>query len=59
MDNRLAWMRQMLDWQKEVSDAREFVENVKGDLFGDLFHSGFCSDAAFFDILSKSFLAAH
>ena len=36
MDNRLAWMRQMLDWQKEVSDAREFVENVKGDLFGDL-----------------------
>lgn len=34
-DNRLAWMRQMLDWQKEVSDAKEFVENVKGDLFGD------------------------
>lgn len=34
-DNRLAWMRQMLDWQKEVSDAKEFVENVKGDLFGE------------------------
>ncbi len=35
MDNRLAWMRQMLEWQKEISDAREFVENVKGDLFGE------------------------
>ncbi len=28
--------RARLVWQKEVSDAREFVENVKGDLFGDL-----------------------
>ncbi len=34
-DNRLAWLRQMLDWQKEVSDAKEFVENVKGDFFGE------------------------
>lgn len=34
-DNRLAWMRQMLDWQKEVGDAKEFVENVKGDLLGE------------------------
>ena len=34
-DQRLNWMRQMLDWQKEVSDAKEFVENVKGDFFGD------------------------
>ena len=35
VDNRLAWMRQMLDWQQEASDAKEFVENVKGDLFGE------------------------
>jgi GTP pyrophosphokinase len=35
VDKRLNWMRQMLDWQKEVSDASEFVENVKGDLFGE------------------------
>ena len=35
VDNRLNWLRQMLDWQKEVSDAKEFVESVKGDFFGD------------------------
>ena len=35
VDKRLNWMRQMIDWQKEVSDAKEFVEGVKGDLFGD------------------------
>lgn len=35
VDQRLNWMRQMLDWQKEVSDAKEFVESVKGDFFGD------------------------
>lgn len=34
-DNRLKWMRQMLDWQKEVSDAKEFVDNVKDDFFAD------------------------
>lgn len=34
-DQRLNWMRQMLDWQKDVSDAKEFVESVKGDFFGD------------------------
>ena len=28
-------MRQLIDWQREVSDATEFVENVKLDLFQD------------------------
>lgn len=35
LDNKLAWLRQMLDWQKEMRDARDFVENLKIDLFAD------------------------
>jgi guanosine-3',5'-bis(diphosphate) 3'-pyrophosphohydrolase len=34
-DAKLAWVRQLIDWQSEVSDATEFVEGVKLDLFQD------------------------
>ncbi|MFO1540526.1 MAG: RelA/SpoT family protein [Chloroflexota bacterium] len=34
-DAKLAWLRQLMDWQLEVSDATEFVEGVKLDLFQD------------------------
>ena len=34
-DKKVEWLRQMLDWQKEVGDAQEFMETVKGDLFND------------------------
>jgi (p)ppGpp synthetase, RelA/SpoT family len=34
-DNKLTWLRQMLDWQKDSRDANEFVESVKVDLFSD------------------------
>lgn len=34
-DNKLNWLRQMLDWQKEVRDADEFMESVKNDLFDE------------------------
>lgn len=34
-DNKLTWLRQMLDWQKDSRDANEFVETVKVDLFSD------------------------
>lgn len=34
-DQKLAWLRQVMDWQRDVSDAREFVEGVKLDLFQD------------------------
>ena len=34
-DAKLAWVRQLLDWQREVSDAREFVEGIKLDIFQD------------------------
>lgn len=35
MDNRLSWLRQMLEWQKDTRDANEFIETVKVDLFTD------------------------
>ena len=34
-ENKLAWLRDMLEWQKETSDAEEFIEGFKIDLFGD------------------------
>jgi len=34
-DAKLAWVRQLLDWQRDVSDAREFVEGIKLDVFQD------------------------
>ncbi len=35
VDERLAWLRQLLTWQEELSSAREFVETVKADIFED------------------------
>jgi guanosine-3',5'-bis(diphosphate) 3'-pyrophosphohydrolase len=32
---RLAWLRQLLDWQRELAGAAELVEAVKTDLFQD------------------------
>lgn len=34
-ENKLAWLRDMLEWQKETSDAEEFIEGFKIDLFVD------------------------
>lgn len=35
LDEKLAWLRQVLDWQRELKDAREFMESLKIDLFDD------------------------
>jgi len=32
---RFAWLRQMVDWQKDVRSSGEFVERVKVDVFTD------------------------
>ena len=32
---KLAWLRQLMGWQQELSSAQEFVESVKMDLFQD------------------------
>ncbi len=34
-EERLAWLRQLLDWQREISQAEELVEAVKTDIFQD------------------------
>jgi GTP pyrophosphokinase len=34
-DAKLAWIRQLMDWQREVADATEFVEGLKLDIFQD------------------------
>jgi GTP diphosphokinase / guanosine-3',5'-bis(diphosphate) 3'-diphosphatase len=32
---KLKWLRTMLDWQQELQDPQEFMENLKVDLFED------------------------
>ncbi|MFY9176265.1 MAG: bifunctional (p)ppGpp synthetase/guanosine-3',5'-bis(diphosphate) 3'-pyrophosphohydrolase [Caldicoprobacterales bacterium] len=34
-DEKLAWLRQLLEWQSDFKDAREFMESLKIDLFTD------------------------
>ncbi len=34
-EEKMAWLRQILEWQQEMSDNKEFLSNVKSDL--DLF----------------------
>ena len=32
-EDKLAWLRQTLEWQKDMNDPREFMETLKVDLF--------------------------
>ena len=32
---KLSWLRQMIEWQKDARDPDEFMENLKIDLFTD------------------------
>lgn len=34
-EERIAWLRQLLEWQREMTAAEEFVESVKTDIFRD------------------------
>lgn len=34
-DQKLSWLRQLLEWQNDLRDAREFMESLKIDLFAD------------------------
>lgn len=34
-EERIAWLRQLLDWQRDLTGADEFVESVKTDIFHD------------------------
>ena len=33
LDHKIAWLRQLLEWKDEVSDANEFVDRVKAEVF--------------------------
>lgn len=35
-ENKLTWFRQILEWQNETSNAKEFMESLKADLFSDM-----------------------
>ncbi|MDE3112681.1 MAG: bifunctional (p)ppGpp synthetase/guanosine-3',5'-bis(diphosphate) 3'-pyrophosphohydrolase [Chloroflexota bacterium] len=34
-ESKLAWIRQLMEWQHDVSDATEFIESLKVDVFHD------------------------
>jgi len=34
-DGKLKWLRSLLDWQQDMADPKEFMENLKVDLFED------------------------
>ncbi len=34
-EERIAWLRQLLDWQRETAEAEEFVDYVKSEIFLD------------------------
>ncbi|MDD2432160.1 MAG: bifunctional (p)ppGpp synthetase/guanosine-3',5'-bis(diphosphate) 3'-pyrophosphohydrolase [Clostridia bacterium] len=36
LEKRLAWLRKILEWQKEVKDTKEFMELLKIDIFSDV-----------------------
>ncbi len=35
LESKLAWLRQIIEWHKELKDSREFMEALKVDLFSD------------------------
>ena len=34
-EDRLAWLRETIEWQQEMQDAEQFMENLKRELFED------------------------
>jgi guanosine-3',5'-bis(diphosphate) 3'-pyrophosphohydrolase len=35
VDRKLAWLRQLVEWQQDLKDAQEYLDTVKMDLFSD------------------------
>ncbi len=35
VNNKILWLRQLLEWKEEVADASEFVDRVKDEVFED------------------------
>jgi GTP pyrophosphokinase len=38
IEAKVAWLRQLLEWQTEVKDAEEFVETVKSDVLEEMIY---------------------
>jgi len=34
-EDKIAWLRQLMEWRQEVTDASEFVDGMKTDVFND------------------------
>ncbi|MEW5719522.1 MAG: bifunctional (p)ppGpp synthetase/guanosine-3',5'-bis(diphosphate) 3'-pyrophosphohydrolase [Chloroflexota bacterium] len=34
-ENKINWMRQLIEWQQDIADARVFVDSLKTDIFQD------------------------
>ncbi|MCI0475199.1 MAG: bifunctional (p)ppGpp synthetase/guanosine-3',5'-bis(diphosphate) 3'-pyrophosphohydrolase [Anaerolineales bacterium] len=34
-ENKINWMRQLIEWQQDIADARVFVDSLKTDVFQD------------------------
>ncbi len=34
-ERRILWLRSLMDWRQDVQDAREFVDNMKSEVFED------------------------
>ncbi len=35
MDSKLAWLRELMEWQNDMKDSKEFMETLKIDIFAD------------------------
>ncbi len=35
LDQRISWIREVMEWQNDLKDSKEFLDTVKGDLFSD------------------------
>ncbi len=38
VEAKIAWLRQLLEWQSEVNDAEEFVETLKSDVLEEMIY---------------------
>ena len=37
-DQKISWLRQLIDWKDEVATAADFIDNVKNEVFRDRVH---------------------
>jgi guanosine-3',5'-bis(diphosphate) 3'-pyrophosphohydrolase len=52
-DTKIAWMRSLVEWQRELTDASEFVDAMKTDIFQDRVYT-FTPDGDIIDLPTGS-----